>query len=160
MLCSSTPVLQRRSLTVSGWRSTTWHISTVTRGLPWPKTSMSMKSLHVEQTSRHCRTCRQQSGDWVQSRKSMQTIRWRRANLWQWKVSKDIGEELCESAAHVEEHRQACSRSHLFQFGLPAVKNICLQWKIFACDEKYLPVMRNICLGCPGCEIIELNYSS
>ena len=46
-----------------------------------------------------------------------------KAHLWQWKVSKDIGEELSESAAHVKEHPQACSRSHIFQFSLSEVRN-------------------------------------
>ena len=59
----------------------------------------------------------------VQFRESKKLkIIWK-AHLWQWKVSKDIGEELGESAAHVKKHPQPCSRSHLFQFGLSEMRN-------------------------------------
>ena len=59
----------------------------------------------------------------VQFRESKkQKIRWK-AHLWQWKVSKDIGEELSESTAHVKEHPQVWPRSHLFQFGLSEMRN-------------------------------------
>ena len=58
----------------------------------------------------------------VENSETKQKIRWK-AHLWQWKVSKNIGEEFGESAAHVKEHPQACSRSHLFQFGLSEMRN-------------------------------------
>ena len=37
-------------------------------------------------------------------------------------MGKDIGEELSEAATHLKEYRQPCSRSHLFQFGLPGIE--------------------------------------
>ena len=50
-----------------------------------------------------------------------------KSNLWQRKVCNDVGEELSEATTHVEEHRQAWSWSHLFDFGEPERSTMMLE---------------------------------